>query len=180
MGSDGAIRAAVNAGDLHQALGLCAQEYALPIGRLCMAMVGVQSEAEELAQETLLAALLGIDACRSESGYRAWLLGIARKKCLKHLERRRLQHSRLFLVPSPSEAESAEELLQQKQHAAEARSALEQVKPSEREALLLRYVGALSFKEVAEACGVPEAAARKRVSRGLLRLREVLGQLEAT
>jgi len=40
--------------------------------------------------------------------------------------------------------------------------------------LILRYAGGLSFREVAAACGIDEAAARKRVSRAHARLREQL------
>jgi RNA polymerase sigma-70 factor (ECF subfamily) len=177
ISTDGAIRAAVSSGDLRRAAALCAQKYGAPIGRLCMAMLGSQSEAEELAQETLLAALVNLESC-VEGNYRAWLLGIARKKCLKTLERRRVHHAKLFLVPGAEDAASADHFLQLKQRADRARAALEQIKPTEREALLLRYVGALSFKGIGEACGVPEAAARKRVSRGLCRLRDVLAKSE--
>jgi RNA polymerase sigma-70 factor (ECF subfamily) len=35
----------------------------------------------------------------------------------------------------------------------------------------------MSFREVAVACGVDEAAARKRVSRALIRLRESLADV---
>jgi RNA polymerase sigma-70 factor (ECF subfamily) len=42
----------------------------------------------------------------------------------------------------------------------------------------LRYEAGLSFREVAVACGVDEAAARKRVSRALSRLRERLSEVE--
>jgi len=48
------------------------------------------------------------------------------------------------------------------------------VRPTEREALLLRYGAELSFREVGEAVGVDEATARKRVSRALARLRELV------
>jgi RNA polymerase sigma-70 factor (ECF subfamily) len=55
-----------------------------------------------------------------------------------------------------------------------ARALLARVRPTEREALLLRYEAGLSYREVGEACGVDEAAARKRVSRALARLRELV------
>ena len=61
-----------------------------------------------------------------------------------------------------------------RQRAERARAALEQIRPSEREAVVLRYAAELSFREVGEACGIDEAAARKRVSRALARLREAL------
>ena len=57
-----------------------------------------------------------------------------------------------------------------------ARLLLGEIRPTEREALVLRYAAELSFREVAQACGIDEAAARKRVSRGLLRLRTLLGE----
>ena len=56
------------------------------------------------------------------------------------------------------------------------RNALAELKPSEREAVVLRYDAGLSFREVAAACGVDEAAARKRVSRALSRLRASLAE----
>ena len=48
------------------------------------------------------------------------------------------------------------------------------MKPSEREALVLRFVADLSHREIAVACGLDEAAARKRISRALARLRSVM------
>jgi RNA polymerase sigma-70 factor (ECF subfamily) len=42
--------------------------------------------------------------------------------------------------------------------------------------VVLRFEAGLSFRELAIACGVDEAAARKRVSRALARLREELGE----
>ena len=55
-------------------------------------------------------------------------------------------------------------------------AALGMVKPSEREAVVLRFEADLSFKEVAVACGIDEAAARKRVSRALAKLRVEIGE----
>jgi RNA polymerase sigma-70 factor (ECF subfamily) len=63
-----------------------------------------------------------------------------------------------------------------RERAERARAALAKLKPSEREAVVLRFEAGLSFRELAIACGVDEAAARKRVSRALSRLREELGE----
>ena len=72
--------------------------------------------------------------------------------------------------PCPDPAE----LVELARDGVRARALLEQIRPSEREALLLRYLGELSFREVADAAGIDEAAARKRVSRALLHLRELM------
>jgi RNA polymerase sigma-70 factor (ECF subfamily) len=168
------IHAALAEGDTRRALQLCAREYGPAIGRLCMALLGSQTEAEDLAQETLVAAYQSFDAYRRDGSLRAWLFGIARKKCLKSIETRRRRTAKLVLIEGGEAAPSAEDLLERRQIAERARAALEEVRPTEREALVLRFQCELPYHGVALACAIDETAARKRVSRGLLRLREVL------
>jgi RNA polymerase sigma-70 factor, ECF subfamily len=174
IGSDGDIARALANKEHRLALSLCARHHGPALGRLCMALVGSQSEAEDLAQETLLSAHDAFEGFRSESSIRAWLFGIARKKCARHLERRVRRESRLRLVHDSTRNDGADEQLLRRQRAERARAALEQIRPSEREAVVLRYAAELSFREVGEACGIDEAAARKRVSRALARLRDAL------
>ena len=54
-----------------QALERCAKAYASLLGRLCMVLIGSQAEAEELAQETLLAAYDAFPSFRFESSVRS-------------------------------------------------------------------------------------------------------------
>ena len=68
----------------------------------------------------------------------------------------------------------SDELLERRQRAEKVRDALEELKPSDREALLLRYEAGLSYREVGEVMATGEATARKRASRALARLRDVL------
>lgn len=81
------------------------------------------------------------------------------------------REARLRLVHDTSRGPDAGELSLERERAQRARAALAKLKPSEREAVVLRYDSGLSFREVALACGVDEAAARKRVSRALARMR---------
>jgi RNA polymerase sigma-70 factor (ECF subfamily) len=171
---DRAIEEAIAKGDYRAALTLCARHHGAAIGRLCMALVGSGGEADDLTQETLLDAHDGFATWRAEGSLRSWLFGIARRKCARHLERNTRRTSRLRLVHDAERDGNAEEMLQLRQRAEAARSALATVRPSEREAVVLRFVGELSFREVGQACGIDEAAARKRVSRAIARLREVV------
>jgi RNA polymerase sigma-70 factor (ECF subfamily) len=141
-----------------------------------MAFTGSQAESEELVQETFLAAFDGLSQYRGEGSARAWLFGIARRICGRHTEMRARRDARLRLVHDTGRAPDASELSIDRERAERARAALANLKPSEREAILLRYEAELSFRELAEACGVDEAAARKRVSRALARLRMDLGE----
>jgi RNA polymerase sigma-70 factor (ECF subfamily) len=168
------IGEALTQGDHRTALALCARHYGAAVGRLCMALVGSQEEADDLTQETLIDAHTGFGSWRKDSTVRAWLFGIARRKCARHLERTTRRQARLRLVHDSQRGNTSEELLALRQHAEKARQALGAIRPSEREALVLRYAGELSFREVGDACGIDEAAARKRVSRALARLRDAV------
>jgi RNA polymerase sigma-70 factor (ECF subfamily) len=169
-GGDASALSALEAGDKRRALSLCMQEHGSAVGRLCIALLGSQVEADDAVQDTFVAAHSAFDGFRGEGSLRAWLFGIARRRCARALERR---GTRPAQEPEAEHAPAADELLEARRRADTARKLLAEVRPSEREALLLRYVGELSFREVAEACGIDEPAARKRVSRALARLREL-------
>jgi RNA polymerase sigma-70 factor (ECF subfamily) len=173
---DDTVEQLIAGGNYREALARCAQMYAAPLGRLCMAFTGSQAESEELVQETLIAAYDGFSQYRGEGSIRAWLFGIARRICGRHTETRARQKARLKLVHDTGRQIDAGELALLRERAQRARDALAKLKPSEREAVVLRYEAGLSFREVALACGVDEAAARKRVSRALVRLRAELGE----
>jgi RNA polymerase sigma-70 factor (ECF subfamily) len=177
-GPDREVIECVRAGDYRQAVALCARLHGAALGRLCIAMVGTQAEAQELAQEALLAAHDAFANYRGEGTVRAFLFGIARRVCSRHLEMRSRRDTKLRLVHDVGRDRSdASDLLATQQRATRARAALDGLRPTEREAVLLRFQSDLSFREVATACGVDEATARKRVSRAIARLRETLGDL---
>ena len=165
----------IRQGAHRDAVSLCAREYGASLGRLCMALLGSQAEAEETVQEALIAAHDGMGQWRGEGSVKSWLFGIARRMCARRLETRVRRDRRLKLVhDADAEAKLPDDLVESRRKAVKIRAALEDLKPSEREALLLRYEAGLSFKEVALACGVDEAAARKRASRAIARLRTLL------
>lgn len=172
---DGQIAAAIASGDLRRAVGLSARHHGAAIGRLCMAMVGSQAEASELAQETFVVAFDAFASYRGEGSVRAFLFGIARRVCARHLELRTRRDARLRLVHAAgAEDVDSADLAVRRQAAERARRALDQLRPTERDAVLLRFAGEMSFKQVADACGIDEPTARKRVSRALARLRETV------
>jgi RNA polymerase sigma-70 factor (ECF subfamily) len=171
-----AIEELIRAGRHREAIASAAAAYGVALGRLCMAFTGSQAESEELVQETLIAALAAAEQWRGEGSVRAWLFGIARRICGRHTEMRARREARLRLVHDANRGPDAGELAIERERAERARAALAKLKPSEREAMVLRYEAGLGFREVAIACGVDEATARKRVSRALARLRVELGE----
>lgn len=171
-----AIEELIAEGNYRAALERCARAYAVSIGRVCMAFTGSQADSEELVHETLLAAYDAFPTYRAEGSIRAFLYGIARRICGRFAETQARQKARLRLVHDTSRGADAGELALEKERATRARNALSKLKPSEREALVLRYDAGLGFREVAIACGIDEAAARKRVSRALAKMRAEIGE----
>jgi len=164
----------IAAGQHREAIAECARTYHKVLGRLAMALVGSQADADEVVQETLLRAHRAMPTYRGEGSVKAWLCGIARHVCAHVLETRKRGTNlgdELAVVPGDGTSRDAFEL---RRRARALRGALDQLKPSEREALVLRYVADLSHREIAVACGIDEAAARKRISRALARMRSVL------
>jgi RNA polymerase sigma-70 factor (ECF subfamily) len=161
-------------GETRRALALCVERHGASIGRLCMAMLGSQGDADDVTQETLLSAHQSFGDYRGTGSLRAWLLGIARNKCLQQLEKSRRRGAQPAPATDASLGLGADEALGVKLRAERARALLDGVRPSDRDALLLRFLADLSFKEVAAASGIDEATARKRVSRALSRLRSAL------
>lgn len=165
----------VRQGAYRDAIARCAREHGPSIGRLAMAMLGSQAEAEEVAQEVLLAAHDAFPDYRGEGTVRAFLFGIARRMCAKRLEIRGRRERRLRLVhDADAEVGLPDQLVEARRRALRVRAAIEELKPSERDAVVMRYEGGLEYAEIAAALGVDEQAARKRVSRGLAHLKELL------
>lgn len=153
--------------DRNLAAELLVRGHAAALGRTCMALLGSQHEAEDTLRETLLGVLDGRESFRGQGTLRAWLLGVARRRCARGLELRAREGQARQSLPVAGEGSTGAERLSLAQRA---RALLADIRPTEREALVLRYAAELSFSEVGQACGIDEATARQRVSRGLLRL----------
>jgi len=166
------ILALIRGGQHRDAIAACARAHGAVLGRLCMALLGSQADADEATQETLLRAHRGMATYRGEGSVKAWLCGIARHVCVHILESRRRGRDaveRAAILDEPTVEPFAS------RHRARAiRRALAQLRPTEREALVLRYVADLGHRDIADAIQIDEAAARKRVSRALAHLRAVL------
>lgn len=178
---DAAIRAALSRGDARSAIARCARAHGAALTRFCGVLLASGSEADEAVQETLLAAFDGASSFRGDAPVRGWLFGIARRICARRLEVRTRQARRrtLLVGGEPQSPRGADDALDDARRERAVRDLLEELRPTEREALLLRFEGELSYREVAEATGVDEAAARQRVSRALARMRKRLGEMEA-
>jgi DNA-directed RNA polymerase specialized sigma24 family protein len=136
--------------------------------RFCIALVGPQ-EAEDCFQETFLAALRAYPRLRDASNLRAWLLTIAHRKAMDHHRARARGPEPVGAVPEGPAAPGPEP-------EPALWEAVRALPPKQRAAIVARYVGDLSYRDVARVTGGSEEAARRSAADGLATLREAWGR----
>jgi RNA polymerase sigma-70 factor (ECF subfamily) len=182
--SDGELARRVAAGD-EGALEVFYERYADPLfGFIYHHLAPQRADAEELWQETLLAALRSIGAYQGEGALFTWLCGIARHK-ISDYYRHRAHEADLFAdVP---EAEIAaltsslplpEEVVLRRATRVRVVEALGELPPAYREALVARYVDSREVEEVGRLLGRTYKATESLLSRAREAFRAALTRLE--
>jgi RNA polymerase sigma-70 factor (ECF subfamily) len=143
-------------------------------------------DAQDVVQDTLLAAARSLRDFRAAASVSTWLYAITRSFCIK--KRRRSKFAPRFEVSlDASEGRDAlvardpargpEELAQGNEVQAALEQAIRTLEPRQREVLLLRDVEGLSAPETAEVTGLSVEAVKSRLHRARVALRERLAPL---
>lgn len=131
--------------------------------------------AADLTAETFAEALSSVSGYRSERGEpRAWLFGIARHVLARSLERGRVENAaraRLGMTPLVVDEEAIERIEAVASLDGTAIELLGELSPAIRDAVSGRVLAEREYRELAETLACSESLVRKRVSRGLARLR---------
>jgi RNA polymerase sigma factor (sigma-70 family) len=135
------------------------------VWRFLVASVGREA-ADDCFQETFLAAMRAYERMTPDNP-RAWVLTIAHRKALDHFRARKRGAVPMADVPelpgaATTDPEPRDEDLWSRVHDLPAK---------QRAAVLLRFAGDLTHREVAETMGVSEEAARRNTFEGLRTLR---------
>ncbi len=140
--------------------------HAAVVLRVLRGLVG-PTDADDCFQDTFIAALRAYPRLEHGRELRAWLLTIARRKAVDH---HRAKARRPVPLAEPPEPGAGPEI--DGSTDAGALWALVAALPEgQRAAIALRYAGGLRYREIAEALGCSEDAARRRVHDGLRALR---------
>lgn len=133
------------------------------VWRFAVASVGRQ-EADDVFQETFLAAMRAYPRLRPDSNLQAWVLTIAHRKALDHFRGRSRRPDLPGEVPEPvhHDAEPADGAVW-----AQVRS----LPPKQRAAVALRYAADLDYAAIAQATGTSAEAARRNVHEAMKTLR---------
>jgi RNA polymerase sigma-70 factor (ECF subfamily) len=133
-------------------------------------LTGSGHEAEDAVQEACLRALEYFEGFRGEDG-RAWLLAIVRNTCYDRLRRTRPTEE---LLDAADSAAGPEALQLQAADRALVHRGMERLPAEYREALVLREMEGLSYREIARVAGVPVGTVMSRLARARAGLRAAI------
>jgi RNA polymerase sigma factor (sigma-70 family) len=173
---DRALVDAVLSGD-RQAFGILVERETRAVYRACLRILGRPHDAEDVTQESFVAAYRAIRTYRGEGSLRAWLLRIATRQSFRRLSQRRATVE-LAEIPEPRLADASNEptrVVVELESRRAVRSAVAALPEPYREVVALRFFADLSLAEVAEATGRPLNTVKTHLRRGLQRLRPALG-----
>ena len=153
-----------------------------PLYNLAHWLTQDRSEAEDLVQETYAKALKGFDSFQPGSNFRAWIYRILRntfltsRTGLKAASTISLEDDDEAQAITPTTTETPESLLLAQCDHETIQAALRQLPVAHREVILLCDVEEMSYREIAEAIGVPIGTVMSRLARARKAMRQLLAQ----
>lgn len=135
--------------------------------RFLTVAVGPQ-EADDVAQETFLAALRAYPRVRDDGRLDRWILTIASRKAIDHHRGRKRRAAPVAAVPEGRDQAVAPP----DEPDAELWAAVRALPPAQRVAVVLRHVLDRPYDEIAAVTGASTEAARANVYQGTKKLRE--------
>ncbi len=134
---------------------------------MALHLCGDFETAQDLAQEAFLQAYRSLAGLKHPAAFRAWLYGILRNVCRKHLSRRPPPAASLQGNGVPEPSAPADDSV-------EMRSVLNTLDLEHRELLAARYLLEMDYKEIAQMLGITVNNVRVRCFRAKQALRAAL------
>ncbi|MBV9294111.1 MAG: sigma-70 family RNA polymerase sigma factor [Acidobacteriaceae bacterium] len=155
---------------------------------ICYRFTGRENEAQDLTQEVFLRVFRTLGSFRSgEGSFLVWLTRLTRNLLVDHY--RRTKHERVtdaiedklaVLEEKTSQHSRTEGLLAGREAGELIQAALQKLSPELREAVILRDIQELEYREIARVLEVPEGTVKSRLNRGRAELARVLRRNKVT
>ncbi|MEO7663581.1 MAG: RNA polymerase sigma factor [Candidatus Limnocylindrales bacterium] len=182
---DRAIVDTILAGDRDAFRRLVDRESAAVI-RACHRILGDLAEAEDVAQDAFVIAYRSLSTWRGEGPFGAWLARIAVRLALRQVKQRRAvtwvrpsegvdPEERLRALPAGN-ASDPERVAIQEERSHDLRRAVAGLDEPYREIVALRFFAERSLDEIASITSRPLGTVKTQLHRGLLRLRDRVGE----
>jgi RNA polymerase sigma-70 factor, ECF subfamily len=166
------------AGD-QDAIETLVRQYETGVFRLALSIVGDTSEANEITQETFLAALRSLRSYQERKSFKAWLYTIALNQSRSHLRKRKARERLAALLTSVFRVEAQkqvlpEEAIIQNEKEAVLWNSLNDLDERFRTVVVLRYFHELSISEISEILCVNEGTIHSRLHSAREKLKDAL------
>lgn len=148
-------------------------------------LTGNASDAEDVVQEACLRALRALETTSVEQP-RAWLLTIVRNTALTWMAKNRPANTRSAgdsegetsgLAAQVDQSPLADEALIASADRSSVQAAIAALPDAFREAIVMREINGLSYREIAAACGIPIGTVMSRLARARLMLMNMLSEV---
>ena len=138
---------------------------------------GERHDVDELVQDTFVRAFNSLDGFRGDSSFRTWLFTIQRRLLLdrRRAEKRRRDRDELQETDAATEYDALDSVVADETQG-RLREAVKRLSPTQREVFTLRITEGLSYKEIAEAVGTTEGAARVHYHNAMRVVKEFLDE----
>jgi RNA polymerase sigma-70 factor (ECF subfamily) len=180
------------AGDQHAWQQLVSSQHRR-IYAICFRFTGSSTDAEDLTQDVFLKLYRNLASFDTQKGsFQTWITTLARNLLVDHFRRTRLERASDSLDATfdgeedgPSIGDRLADPRPSQEHhvaglelKARIQHALKQLSPELREAVILRDLEDMDYKEIAEVLRIPEGTVKSRISRGRGELARLLQRTE--
>ncbi len=149
---------------------------------ICLRFLGRENEAQDLTQDVFLRVFRTLRSFRAgEGSFSVWLTRLTRNLLIDHYRRTKLDRAtdsiedQLAVLEERTGLQSRADGLLAGREASEFLSvALQKLSPELREAVILRDLEELEYREIANVLNVPEGTVKSRLNRGRAELARVL------
>ena len=138
---------------------------------------GERNDVDELVQDTFVRAFNSLDGFRGDSSFRTWLFTIQRRLLLdrRRSEKRRRDKDELQEDDASTEYDALDSVVADETQK-RLQAAVKRLSPTQREVFSLRIAEGMSYKEIAEAVGTTEGAARVHYHNAMRAVKEFLDE----
>ena len=148
------------------------ERYQARLHAFCRGMLGSSEDAEDVLQEVFVAAHAAILADNRKINARPWLYRIARNRCLNHLRKPVAEGQDSMDIHPHEHGTSVAERVQKREDFRALVADVQDLPETQRTALLLRELDALSYEEIAHAMDTTVPAVKSLLVRARMSLAE--------
>jgi RNA polymerase sigma-70 factor, ECF subfamily len=158
------------------------QSHTRRVYAICYRFLGRENEAQDLTQDVFLRVFKTLGSFRSgEGSFSVWLTRLTRNLLIDHYRRTKLERATDSIEDQMGVLQEktalhgrADGMLASREASEFLQAALQKLSPELREAVILRDLEELEYREIAKVLSVPEGTVKSRLNRGRSELARIL------